>query len=179
MLLQSLCELCVYIDLCLSACFSGCVVRLDLITIDTFSGTEFFKVQHHAFLDRSEIVQAIQKFDLIVTGFHVTQVVISVNQMLRQIFKTLIGDIRGGFREALLTHLALDGRLEMYAEIQRDRVHVSLAILLVLAAHLGLLKLLFCGQFLLLLLMKSRSLLQDLVDSSQIIYVQKVKSTPE
>lgn len=44
LLLQSLGELCVDINLSLSAGLSWCIVWLHLVTVDALTGTEFFKV---------------------------------------------------------------------------------------------------------------------------------------
>ena len=75
LLLKSLGELGVDVDLGLTAGLRGCCVRLHLVSIYTLSRPKFLEIQSHALLNRSEIVEAIEQFYLIVTSLHVAKVI--------------------------------------------------------------------------------------------------------
>jgi hypothetical protein len=85
LLLKSLGELGVDVDLSLTAGLRGCCVRLHLVSIDALSRPEFLKIQSHALLNRSEIVEAIEQFDLVVTSLHVAKVVKGIYKVLWEV----------------------------------------------------------------------------------------------
>ena len=85
LLLKSLGELGVHVDLGLTAGLRWRCVRLHLVSIDALSRPKFLKIQSHALLNGPEVVEAIEQFDLVVTSLHVAKIVEGIDQVLRQV----------------------------------------------------------------------------------------------
>ena len=109
----------------LLACLIRCEIRLNLISINTLPCAKLLKVKHHSLLDGSEIVQAIEKLDLVVSCLHMPQAVVGVYQMLRQILETHVSQARDTLGiGCVLTHFTLDCRQEMNFKVHCNTVNL-------------------------------------------------------
>lgn len=76
--------------------------RLCLVTHDAFSGSELPQINHESLLNGSEVIQVHHQLGLRVSRLHVSQYVISMDEMLRQISDRVLAHQRNSFCGILL-----------------------------------------------------------------------------